>query len=464
MENKQYQYHVRQAYQLFHEGILAFSKAEQQGLCVNMEYISKHSHRIEKKQAILLEKIKETTFYKHWSHTTGGKPNIYSNAQLAKFLYDVKKIKPVKFTKKGAPSTDEDTFMLLDIPELHKILEIRKLKKRRDYLELYKREQVDGVMRPFFNLHTVLTYRSSSDSPNFQNVPKRDVESMQIIRGAIIPREGHQFLEVDFGSIEVGIATCYHKDPTMLDYLIHEKDLHGDMAAQIFKIRNFDKSVKEYKILRGAAKNGFVFPQFYGDYWKNNAIGLAQWCSMPHGQWRKPSGIILPDGVHMTTHLQKQGIKDYAAFEQHIREIETDFWGKRFPVYKRWKETHYRQYVKTGICQTLTGFTLRKVMSKNEVINYPVQGSAFHCLLWCFIKLTQIQEERKWRSRLVGQIHDAILFDVHPAELQEVAETVKHVTTVLLPKAYKWIIVPMRIEADLGAVNASWADIEPYPI
>ena len=85
-------------------------------------------------------------------------------------------------------------------------LQIRKLEKiKGTYLEAFVREQTDGFIHPFYNLHNVRTYRSSSADPNFQNIPKRDKESMKICRRAILPRPGHMLVEADFSALEVNI-------------------------------------------------------------------------------------------------------------------------------------------------------------------------------------------------------------------------------------------------------------------
>ena len=162
-------------------------------------------------------------------------------------------------------------------------------------MEAFEREQVKGILHPQFNLHNVISYRSSSDSPNFQNMPKRDKEIMKIVRSAIYPRRGNMLMEVDFSGLEVSIAACYHKDPVMMKYLTSDhSDMHGDMAQQIFLIKDFNRDLPEHKNLRQAAKNGFVFPQFYGDYYKNNAIGLCQWVSLPQTTWKTGQGSQLP--------------------------------------------------------------------------------------------------------------------------------------------------------------------------
>ena len=96
-------------------------------------------------------------------------------------------------------------------------------------------------------------------------------------------------------------------------------------------------------------------------------------------------------------------------------------------------------------------------MSKNDAINYPVQGAAFHCLLWSFIEISRILEERNMNSKLICQIHDAVILDVVPNELEDVKKLVQQVMCVDLKKHWDWIIVPLRVEFDIGEVNKSWA-------
>lgn len=455
------------AYKLFHDGILAFARAEQQGMRIDLEYCKRKNMELTQEIESLETQFKESKLYKHWNHTIKGTPNINSNYQLAHFLYNTKKITPAKITVTGKGATDEEALEALNIPELNLILKARKLKKLRDtYLKAFEYEQVNGYIHPFFNLHTVRTYRSSSDSPNFQNIPKRDKEAMLITRKAIYPRPGHQLLEVDFGSLEVRIAACYHQDPAMLKYIKDPTtDMHRDMAEQIFKIDKIDKKIPEHSYLRAATKNGFVFPQFYGDYYKNCALSMAgTWCKLPEGKWKKGQGIDMPGGGTISDHFIEAGIKSMDDFISHIRKIENHFWNDRFPVYAKWKESWWQNYQKTGKIAMFTGFECTGLMGKNDCINYPVQGAAFHCLLWCFVRLDAIMRKNKWKTKLIGQIHDAILLDVHPDELQEVALTVRLVTTGDLPRNWSWITVPLEIEADLGEVDASWADLKYFEL
>jgi DNA polymerase I len=452
---------TQDAYRLLHDGTLALARAERQGLRVDILHLTKTIEEVTEKVNRLEKQLYSTNFYKHWKHSTGGKsPNIYSNAQLATFLYRTKKIKPVKTTITGQGATDEEALTALQIPELNDLLQIRKLKKIRDtYLEGFLREQVNGYLHPSFNLHLVRTFRSSSDRPNFQNIPKRDKEAMQLTRSSLYPRPGHQLVEIDYSGLEVKIAAAYHRDSTMLKY-IHDPttDMHSDMAAQIFMIDDFDKKIPEHSYLRAAAKNGFVFPQFYGDYYKNCAEGLAgKWGELPNGKWKPGQGIKMPEGT-LSDHLISKGLSTLDRFTEHIKEIEYDFWNNRFSEYAEWKQRWWKAYQRNGYIELLTGFRCSGVMSRNDAINYPVQGAAFHCLLWSFIQIDRRMLHQNWDTKIIGQIHDAIVLDVHPDELEMVIEVVEQITCRDLPEAWKWINVPLEVDVDIYPVDKSWAD------
>lgn len=459
---------TREAYLLLHKGIQAFARAEQQGIRVDLDYCEQKKQEITSRIETIETELKQTKFYQHWRHAFGGKtPNIGSNDQLGKFLYDIKKIEPAFTTESGKGSTDEEALTQLNIPELNMILQVRKLKKIRDtYLDAFLREQVNGYIHPFYNLHNVVTFRGSSDSPNFQNIPKRDKEAMQLTRKALFPRPGHQLAEMDFSGIEVRIAATYHKDPIMLTYIKDPKsDMHLDMAEQLYILNKPDKSIPEIKHLRQAAKNGFVFPQFYGDYYKNCAISLAcSWGKLPEGKWSKKQGVPLPGGITLGEHLISKGIKSLDNYIEHVKQVENDFWGTRFKVYNRWKEKWWKQYQRNGYIDLHTGFRCSGIMRKNEVINTPVQGAAFHCLLWCFIRLDEIILKEKLQTKLIGQIHDAIVFDIYPPEKPYIMELIKRVTGQDLVNEWKWINVPMDVEVEMGDIDKSWAELKPIHI
>ena len=456
---------TKEAYELLHKGTLVFGRADAMGIRIDVEYCKRKKAHLTRKIDRLEKQLSDSELFKEWRKAYGTSININSGTQLAHLLYDIRGVTPPKLTsseKQGA--TDEETLSQLEVPEIQDLLKIKQLKKIRDtYLESFVREQVEGYVHPFSNLHTVVTYRSSMDHPNPQNIPVRDKEAMKICRRAIFPRPGHQLVELDYSRIEVKVATCYHKDPNMIAEMKDPSlDMHLDMAKELFLLQSINKKDPVHKTLRNAAKNGFVFPQFYGDYYVHCADRLAcQWGGLPKKKWRKGEGLKMPSG-YLSDHLIMNGIRSYTEFEEHVRKVEERFWNVRFPVYRDWKEEWWKLYQKTGHLDMLTGFRCGGVMRKNEVVNRPIQGSAFHCLLWSFIEIDELSLKEDWDSRLIGQIHDAILLDVLPKEFDYILETAQRIMCEALPKAWPWIIVPLEVEADVCGVDQPWSTKEAY--
>lgn len=463
------------AYELIHRGILAFSRAERAGMRVDVGYCRTKSAHLTRQAERLEQKFDDSEFAAAWRKEYGVKMNPASNDQLGRMMYDVWGITPPKQTKGGKGSTDEGALKQIDLPELQYILRLRKLRKLRDtYLGNFLKEQVDGVIHPSINLHTVKSYRSSVNNPNLQNVPTRDKESMHITRRALFPREGYQLLEVDFSGIEVAISAAYNRDPNLIQYIMDDStDMHGDLAHQIFTLDKWDtfisekgfKSIPVFDFLRKATKNSFTFPQFYGDYYGNSAISYCRWTGLPQGgEWKSGQGPEMPDGGCLADHMAANGVRSFDDFVERLKDIEDDFWGRRFKVYGRWREDWYAAYTKRGYLDTLTGFRCKGLMTKNQVINTPIQAAAFHCLLWTFIRVDEIAQREGWRSRLVMQIHDSLVVDVHPPELAYVAGIIQQVATQELSAAWRWICVPMAVEADLCPVDHSWSDKQSYEL
>jgi len=456
---------VIEAYNLFHSGILALAKAERQGLRIDTKYIMDQQAKLDKRIKRTEGKIFETPLYKEWFKSIGKTPKLDSPVELSNFLYNVKKITPVKFTKGNAGSTDKEALKALEIPELDLFLLRSKYKTLQNtFLKGLLREQVNGQLHSFFNLHIPVTYRGSSSNVNFQNFPVRDEYQMKCIRGAIHARKYHQILDMDFGGIEVGVSVCYHKDPVMLEYIKNPKsDMHKDMAIQIFDFPELDKNIKSNSVLRSCAKNGFVFPQFYGDYYKNNAESICRdWVGLPQRKWKKSDGFKLNDDYTIGEHLISKGIKSYSDFTHHLKTLEYEFWNKRFTVYAAWKDQQWELYQRYGYVPLKTGFVCSGIMDKKNVSNYPIQGTAFHLLLWTLIEVEKQLAEAKMDSKIIGQIHDDVVTDVNPSELTKVYNLIHKTATVELPKVFKWINVPLTIDAELCPVNGSWAEKEKW--
>lgn len=446
-----------EAYNLMHQGTLALARAERTGLRVDMEYCKKKKIILTKKINHLENEFFETNFYKRWNHVFKEKVDIQSNTQLSTYLYKVMKLTTSYETKSGQGATDENALQQLNIPELNLLLQIRKLKKMRDtYLEGFIREQVDGVIHPSFNLHLVKTFRSSSDRPNFQNMPKRDKEAMDIVRSCIYPLKGHQMLEADFSGVEFRIAGCYYKDPTMLKYINDPKsDIHGDIASKAFMIKNFSKA--EHGYFRSAAKNGFVFPELYGSWYKSCASNLMfEWGKVPKTSKFKPDLGVKIEESCMSNYMMKKGFTHFEQYEEHIKSVESYFWNDIFKTGKDYQNSLFKEYQKVGYVESYTGFRFYGPMSLNNVLNYPIQGAAFHCLLWSLINVDKFIRENNLNSRIIGQIHDSLVMSIDPNERDYLLPIIRRIMTQDIRKVWDWIITPLDIEMEITPVDHNW--------
>lgn len=456
---------LKSANRLLRDGILALSKIQSNGIRIDRNYLQKELQGIQKKREEIKAGMESDENVKWWKKRFGQAFNLNSNDQLSEVLFDHMGLEPVKTTASGKACADASTLEELvethDIPMLKSIVALRKLNKAEGtYIGGILRETgEDGLLHPFFHLHTAVTYRSSSTGVNFQNIPTRDKEVKRMIRGAFLPREGRQILEIDFKGAEVSVACCYHKDPAMHDYLCDPtKDMHRDMAKQIYILGD-----KEWnKPIRQAAKNKFVFPEFYGSYYKQVAPDLWKYVAMNKCKIGKDA-----DGPTVIEHLKDKGIGSIEKFTEHVRKIEKHFWEKRFPVYSKWKEDWLAAYQKRGWFETYTGFRISGVLSRNDVINYPVQGSAFHCLLWCLIQMQNWLEVKKFKSQIIGQIHDSMVIDLDPSEKDAVLRKAQQLVQVRLPQHFTWIYLPLTIEAEMSGVDEAWLfkkeiDLKPY--
>ncbi len=468
------------AYQLFHEGLIALAGVEANGLRIDVEYLDSAIDECATKISDLTKELQGSKVVKIWKKHFGPKYSPNSNDQLAEVLFEVIGHDCPVLTEKGNYTTTEKTLAMVDEPFCKGYIEKRKwIKAKNSYLRNIKIHTVNGWCRPSFNLHLADTFRSSCDAPSFQNIPIRIPWVSKLIRRCFIAEDDCVLIEIDFSGTEVRIAACYHKDPTMLDYLEDKsKDMHRDTAVQIYGLPDdlFDKTkksgdeeaMKKLKAIRHCAKNMFVFPEFYGSVWFQTAPELWNAC--------KQMNLELPDGTSLRKHLKRQGITELGTceagsdaengtFAAHVQEMERDFWENRFPVYSEWKREWYALYKKRGWMRTKNGFILQGYLKRNQVINYPVQGPAFHCLLWSLIEL-QLRElpKRLPKVKLVGQIHDSMLFNVPKNMVDDLIRLAEKVMTVKLRKAWPWIITPMEIEADVTPVGGSWFDKKEYKV
>lgn len=447
---------LSEAYTLWHEGCLCFADAEQRGIMMDVEYCNTQSAHIDRRVQHLEKKLlsyPEVQKWKKMAENKGKKFNLNSKQQLQALLFTKEGLglKPTKETASGAASVDKDVLELLDLSFVQDYQQIQKLKKLNGtYLKGFVNESPGGILHPFFNLNTVVSYRGSCDSPNFQNIPKRDPESQRLTRRALYPHDGYLWLEIDYSSIEVRIAATYHQDPVMMQYLNDpHSDMHRDMAMQLMFIP--ENLVSKY--LRNAAKNGFVFAQFYGDWYE--ACARNMWL-----KWFRSPAATLTDGTHIYDHLRSHGIKDMEDFIDHVKTVENHFWNKRFKVYGQWREDNWEEYLRTGYMRAHTGFIYNAIMDRKQTSNYGTQGCGFHCLVWSMTRANERLKQEQWLSFLNGQIHDAIEGNAHPKEVNALIPMMHTIMVDDLLKRFQWINVPMDIEVELAPLGKSWYELK----
>jgi DNA polymerase I-like protein with 3'-5' exonuclease and polymerase domains len=451
----------RQAYQLLLDGAKALSEVEAAGIKIDVDYLHRTIVSVQAEIDQLRAELKNDKVWTVWKRRFGDRAKIGSTEQLAAVLFDELKLPyPSKErTATGKYKTDESVIEKVDLPFCKTYIHLKKLyKTKTTYLEGILREVRDGFLHPFFLLHLADSYRSSSSSPNFQNIPIRNKEMKKLIRQAFVPRgKKRRIVSCDYSGIEVKVAYLHHLDPTMRKYLLDKTtDMHRDMAAQIYMLKNEQVADEA----RHAAKNLFVFPQFYGSVYFQCAPAL--WESLTRHEIR-----IKKEEVYVKDHLRKKGIKELGdcdaeatsrpgTFVHHVQQVEKDFWGNRFKVYNQWKRDWYNQYLERGWFQSLTGFVYHTVLRRNQVLNYAIQGEAFHCLLKSVIYAVKEIRKRRMKSLVIGQIHDDALGDVPDDELQDYLGMMTEIMTQWVPRDWKWITIPLEIGTEVTPPGASW--------
>jgi len=434
---------LTQIYELFHEGLKAFNDMAEEGIPIDEEYYDKEHIRLTKKIDRLEKKLsggeEAKLFYEKEKRELG----LGSAKDLRILFFDLMHQKSVKKTPSKMESVDQEALEKMNFPFVKRLLHYRKLLKIRDtYLAQFRREVVDGKIYPIFDLHIARSGRSACSRPNFQNIPIRDEEAKKSVRSGIIPSPGRKILCGDYKGIEVSIAACITKDPVLVEYVSDpKKDMHRDQAMEIFLLG--EKEVT--KDIRFHTKGDFVFGEFYGSYYKQCAPYL----------WKECIDLKISTGLSVRRHLRNKGIKKYEDFEEHLKKVERDFWGK-FCVFAEWKIKADEAFRKKGYTETYFGFRREEYLDNKQLVNTPIQGTAFHCLLWSFIRINKVRKEENWATGMMGQIHDEIIYDLEPKEQSHIIEVTKDISCNQLREENDWIIVPLTVDFEITNIDQSW--------
>ena len=359
----------------------------------------------------------ETSIYQHAATTF----NIASPKQLGEILFGkLALVKDAKKTKTGQYATDEATLVALAPlhPMVGEVLEHREASK---LLSTYigalpaAVSPVDGRIHTTFYQLATSTGRLNSQDPNLQNIPIRTTQGREI-RRAFVPRDGnYTLLSADYSQIELRILAALTQDPGLLEALTSGEDIHRATAARVFGLP-LDQVTKEQ---RNQAKM-----VNYGISYGISAFGLAQRLGIGRADAKN-----LIDGYF----AQYPGIKKYmidtVALARERGYVET-ITGRR----------RYLPDLRSA------NATVRAAAERNA-INMPIQGSSADLIKIAMVQIARAAREEDWRTRLLLQVHDELVFDLHLSEKDRVVEVVRDRMKNALPD----LRVPIVVDTGLGA-------------
>lgn len=388
---------------------------EHEGVKVDKQALELYSEELRKEQIELDKSIKELA---------GTDFLISSPKQLGEVLFDKLKLvdKPKK-TKSGQYATSEDILVSLQgkHPIIEKILSFREIGKLKStYVDALPREinPNTGRIHASFNQAVAATGRLSSNNPNLQNIPIR-TERGRKVRAMFIPSDKeHTLLAADYSQIELRVIASISKDKAMIDAFNAGEDIHTATAAKVFGIPSEEVSREQ----RSHAKT-VNFGIIYGV----SAFGLSNQTSLS----RKESKELI------------------------------DSYFESYPGIKAYIEGQVEFARKNGYVETLMGRRryLKDINSANAVVrghaernamNAPIQGSAADIIKLAMINVHKALIEEKYKSKMILQVHDELVFDAQLDELEALKVLVKD-------KMQNAIKLEVPLIADLGT-GSNWLE------
>ncbi len=345
--------------------------------------------------------------------------NIASPKQLGVVLFDnLKLIDKPKKTKTGQYATGEDILSKLAVEHdiARRILEFREYQKLKStYVDALPTmiSPIDGLVHTDYRQAVAATGRLSSNNPNLQNIPIRTPKGREI-RKAFVPRsEEFTLLAADYSQIELRIVAALAKDESMIEAFKSGRDIHSTTASKVFGVpldevdRDMRRKAKEVN-----------FGLIYGI----SAFGLAQ-----------------NIGISRT----------------EAQQIITAYFNE-FPGVKSYMDAQVNKAREFTYVETILGRRryLRDIHSKNmtvrghaerNAINAPIQGSAADMIKLAMINIHDWMKKDNMKSKMIMQVHDELVFDVHKSEL----EVMKTKIPELMMGAVE-LDVPMDVEVGVG--------------
>lgn len=345
--------------------------------------------------------------------------NVNSPAQLGEILFDKLKLgKGKKTGKTGQYSTDEEVLSELainhELPGV--VLAYRGVKKLKSTYVDALPELINpktGRVHTTFNQSIAVTGRLSSINPNLQNIPIRSEDGKEVRKGFIADGEDFILMSADYSQVELRLMAAFSKDENMIQAFQSGEDIHRATAAKVFGVALEEVSAD----MRAKAKM-VNFGIIYGI----SAFGLAQRLRIS----RTEAKTIIDS--YFAQYPTVKAFMDSCI--QTARE-------------KGYVETHFgrRRYLPdiTSQNQTVKG------IAERNAINSPIQGTAADIIKIAMIRIHKAMKDAGVKSRMLLQVHDELVFEVHTSELEQMKALVKEGMTNAVS-----LSVPMEVEIGTG--------------
>ena len=346
--------------------------------------------------------------------------NVSSPIQLGTILFEKLKLDPkARKNKKGNYSTDEETLTALKDrhPVIGDILQFRAVKKIiSTYIEPFPSliDPRDGKVHTTFNQALTATGRLSSTHPNLQNIPIR-TEMGREIRKAFVPSgPGRVIISADYSQIELRLMAAISGDADMTDAFRHGRDIHTATAAKVFKVSEEDVTPEQRR--RAKTAN-------FGIIYGISAFGLSQRLDIP----RKEASELIDEYF-----------RHYPAIADYMERTKAEAREKGYvsTIFGR------RRYIKdiNSRNATVRGFAER------NAINAPIQGSAADIIKMAMNRVAAALHDGGYRTRMILQVHDELVFDAPWEEAQAVMDMVRKEMEGVVNLA-----VPLTVECGSGS-------------
>lgn len=388
---------------------------EQEGIAIDVAGLNEYSKQLEITLIDLEKGIKAEA---------GMDFNVDSPKQLGDVLFDVLKISSkAKKTKTGQYATSEDILQKheKDHPIIPMILQYRQLRKLKStYVDPLPTmtDAVDGRIHTSFMQTVTATGRLSSNNPNLQNIPIRS-ENGREIRKSFIPRNtDFTLMAVDYSQIELRIIAALSKDAAMIEAFKSGHDIHKATAAKVFHVQ-LDEVTREQRSAAKAVNFGIIYGQ--------SAFGLSQNLGISRTEAK---GII------------DSYFEQYSTIKNYMDGAVTQAREKGY-VETIMQRRRYLPDINSSNA-VVRGFAER------NAVNAPIQGSAADIIKMAMVAVYRAMQQQDLKSKMILQVHDELVFDVHLSEKEKMKTLVKEAMENAIN-----LVVPMEVELQFGD---NWLD------